>query len=115
MANKIVMNDKIENSEEIVEHWLQSAERNYVTMNNLLNSKDYNWALFMGHLVIEKTLKAFFVKKHPIFTHNLLRLAYKINLVISDKHQKWLDKVTTFNLNARHKTYKQEFYKLCTK
>ncbi len=112
------MNDNIENSEEIVKHWLQSAERNYITMNNLLNSKDYNWALFMGHLVIEKTLKAISVKKlkrHPIFTHDLLRLASKVNLEVSNEHQEWLDKVTTFNLNARYENYKQDFYKLCTK
>ncbi len=112
------MNDKIENSEEIVNHWLKSAERNFATMNNLIDSKDYNWALFIGHLVIEKTLKAIYVQKfqkHPIFTHDLLRLASKSNLDVNDEQQEWLDKVTTFNLNARYESYKQDFYKLCTK
>ena len=112
------MNNQIENSEDIVKHWLQSAERNYITMNNLLNSKDNSWALFMGHLVIEKTLKAIYVnkfEKHPIFTHDLLRLASKANITVSDEYEEWLDKVTTFNLNARYENYKQDFYKLCTK
>ena len=50
------MSDKIEDTEKIVQHWLDSANRNYTTMQHLITSKDYSWALFMGHLVIE-TLK----------------------------------------------------------
>ena len=48
------MDDKIENIEEIVQHWLDSAENNKKTMSHLLDSNDYSWALFLGHLVIEK-------------------------------------------------------------
>lgn len=29
--------------------------------------------------------------------------------------KKWLDEITTFNLNARYDNYKQDFYQLCTK
>ncbi|MFW6225046.1 MAG: HEPN domain-containing protein [Bacteroidota bacterium] len=87
-------------------------------MNHLVDSKDYSWALFLGHLVIEKTLKALYVKrlgKHAVFTHDLLRLANKIDLELSEDFEEWLDKITTFNLNARYDNYKQDFYKLCTK
>jgi len=87
-------------------------------MQHLIKSKDYSWALFLGHLVIEKTLKAIYVRrfqKHAIFTHDLLRLASKIGLELSEEQQDWLDKITTFNLNARYDNYKQDFYKLCTK
>ena len=112
------MNEKIEHIDKIVQYWIDSSEQNYSTMQNLIDSKDFSWALFLGHLVIEKLLKAIYVKNfqsHAIFTHDLLRLANKIDLNMTDDQQEWLDKVTTFNLNARYDSYKQNFYKLCTK
>ncbi len=112
------MFEEIENIDKIVQHWLESADKNQDTMSHLVNSKDYSWALFLGHLVIEKTLKALYVKrlqKHAIFSHDLLRLANKINIDLSEEFEDWLDKITTFNLNARYDNYKQDFYKLCTK
>ncbi|TAN12759.1 MAG: HEPN domain-containing protein [Chitinophagaceae bacterium] len=87
-------------------------------MQNLLKSKDYSWSLFLGHLVIEKLLKAHYVKKfqtHAVFTHDLLRLAKKTELDLPANYLDWLDEITTFNLNTRYPDYKQNFYKLCTK
>lgn len=43
---------------ELVAYWLDTAERDHQTMQHLYASKDYHWALFMGHLVVEKLLKA---------------------------------------------------------
>ncbi len=112
------MDKRIKNSDTVVKHWLDSAEHNYVTMNHMLESKDYSWALFLGHLVIEKSLKALYVRKlqkHPIFTHDLLRLASKTDINLTEEQEEWLDEITTFNLNARYDNYKQDFYNLCTK
>lgn len=50
------MEDKIENLDKVIIYWRDSSEQNYQTMKNLMRSKDYNWALFPGHLVIEKLL-----------------------------------------------------------
>ena len=33
---------------------------------------------------------------------------------MTEEQSDWLDKVTTFNLNARYDDYKREFYLLCT-
>lgn len=112
------MSNPIKNSNAVIQHWLDSAEKNKETMLNLFESKDYSWALFIGHLVLEKTIKALYVKKfnqHALFTHDLLRLAKKTELSLTDEYEEWLDVITTFNLNARYDNYKQEFYKLCTK
>jgi len=112
------MDDKIENIDKIVQHWLDSADKNHETMIHLVDSKDYSWALFLGHLVIQKSLKALYVKrlqKHAIFSHDLLRLSKKIDLELSEDFEEWLDEITTFNLNARYDNYKQDFYQLCTK
>ncbi|MBF0227586.1 MAG: HEPN domain-containing protein [Desulfobacterales bacterium] len=87
-------------------------------MHHLVSSRDYSWSLFIGHLVLEKLLKAIYVKKildHALFTHDLLRLANKIGLQLDDEKKEWLDEITTFNLNARYDNYKQDFNKLCTK
>lgn len=111
------MEDKIENIESVVKYWFDSSEKDYVTMHNLLKTKDNSWALFLGHLVLEKLLKAIYVKqiqKHAIFTHDLLRLARKTDLDLSEEYEEWLDEITTFSLNARYDNYMQNFYKLCT-
>jgi HEPN domain-containing protein len=112
------MEDKIENIEKVIHYWKESSDQNYKTMHNLLHSGDYSWSLFMGHLVLEKLLKAHYVKstgKHPFFTHDLLRLSKKSGLVTTVETEEWLDDISTFNLNARYDNYKQDFYLLCTK
>lgn len=112
------MEEKIENIDKIIKHWLGTSEKDYHTMQNLLKSGDYNWAMFLGHLVLEKLIKAHYVKnqrKHAFFTHDLLRLATNAGLTLNEETKEWLDNISTFNINARYDNYKQDFYKLCTK
>jgi HEPN domain-containing protein len=78
-------------------------------MNNLMKTNDFHWALFIGHLVIERLLKAYLVRKtetHAPFTHDLRRLAKLTGLEMDDDQKKWLDTISTFNLNARYDDYK---------
>ena len=103
--------------EKIVSYWVGSSDKDYDTMNNLFRSKDYHWSLFIGHLVIEKLLKAYFVKsknEHPPFIHDLRRLAETANLILTDDQKLFLDTVTRFNISARYDDYKLKFYTLCT-
>jgi HEPN domain-containing protein len=111
------MNEEITDKDKIINYWIESSDNNYQTMENLFSSKDYHWSLFMGHLVIEKLLKGIFVKtfnKHAVFTHDLLRLAEKCGLKLTKEQQDILDRITTFNINARYDDYKKNFYLLCT-
>lgn len=106
------------NKENVIKHWISTSEEDYETMHQLFQNKNYSWSLFLGHISTEKILKAYYVKshgKHAPFTHNLYRIAELSNLEISEKHADWLDKITTFNINARYDDYKREFYSLCTK
>lgn len=99
------MDERIENLEKVIDYWKESSDHNFATMKNLMKSKDYSWALFIGHLVIEKLLKAHYVKtqkKHAIFTHDLLRLSSKCDLELTDEFEEWMDDISTFNLNARY-------------
>lgn len=103
--------------DKIVRHWIDTSDEDYQTMLNLFESKSYGWSLFLGHILIEKLLKSYFVsknKKHAPFTHNLYRLAELCELELTDEYADWFDKITAFNINARYDDYKKEFYSMCT-
>ncbi len=103
--------------EKIKQHWIETSDKDFNTMNHLFKSKDFQWALFIGHIVLEKLLKACVVhsqNKHAPFTHDLSRLAKIADLNLSENQMDWLDTISTFNLNARYDSYKEAFYKKCT-
>lgn len=113
------MSDNIPDIEidKIFNHWFNTSEEDYITMLKLNDSKSYNWSLFIGHVSVEKLLKALYVKtnkQHAPYIHNLYRLAELCNVEISDDYSDWLDEITSFNINARYNDYKKEFYNLCT-
>jgi hypothetical protein len=58
MFTFVHMEEHSENIDSFITYWKESSDQNYLTMQNLLKSKDFSWALFLGHLVIEKLLKA---------------------------------------------------------
>jgi HEPN domain-containing protein len=103
--------------EKLFNHWISSADKDFQTMIHLFESKDYHWALFIGHIVLEKLIKASIVKKtndHSPFSHDLSKLASLSGLPFTEEQLDWLDTVTTFNMNARYDSYKQAFYLKCT-
>jgi HEPN domain-containing protein len=112
------VNKTLNEKESIISYWIKMSDNDFDTMIDLFKAKRYNWSLFIGHLVIEKLLKAYFVKsyaQHPPLIHDLLKLALKSNLELSEKQMLILDTITTFNINARYDDYKLAFFKKCTK
>jgi HEPN domain-containing protein len=104
--------------EEVIDYWIESSDRDFLTSKSLMELKHYPWALFIAHLVIEKLLKAYYIKvidANVPFTHDLNRIAEKSNLKLSEEMEDLLDVISTFNIRARYEDYKQEFYKTCTK
>lgn len=101
-----------------IEFWLNSADHDLETAESLFSAKKFDWCLFLGHLVLEKALKAFYVKDNenrlPPKTHNLLKLAEETTIPLNDDVKLFLDEVNDFNLEVRYPEYKQEFYKTCT-
>lgn len=85
-------------------------------MHALYDAKSYHWALFIGHITVEKMLKAIYVHKYnenaPL-THNLYRLAELDDLSMTEEYADWLDYITSFNIEARYGDYKKEFYQMC--
>ncbi len=104
--------------QEKVSYWIQSAENDWVVVGHLFEKRDYPYALFFGHLTIEKLLKAIFVGKFdepPPYTHRLTYLAEKTGLEISPERLEILEIITDFNLEARYPDEKFSFHKKCTR
>jgi len=105
------------NKDKLIEYWITGSDDDYETMIAMFDSKKFSWALFIGHLMIEKLLKAYYVKvksDYPPFIHNLLRLAEKAEMSLTDDIKKQLVTITAFNINARYDDYKMSFKKQCT-
>ena len=104
--------------QELITFWVQSSDLDLDAMISLYRSRHYNWALFVGHLVIEKLLKACYIKvhnEHPPMIHNLLRLALKVEMDMDKETEEFFGGVTEFNITARYEDFKLEFYRKCTK
>ncbi len=103
---------------EHIKYWINSSDDDFQAMTHLFEKGDYTWALFIGHLILEKLLKAYYVKtysKDPIFIHDLVRIAEKGNLILDDYQKDILDTISTFNIRGRYDDYKREFHKKCSK
>lgn len=99
------MNDKHIDLDKTYKHWLSTSDNDFKTMMNLYKSKDYHWSLFIGHIVIERLLKAGIVKatgEHSPFSHDLRYLAKLSKIDFNSEHFIWFDTITTFNLNVRY-------------
>jgi HEPN domain-containing protein len=109
--------NKIKEVEKVYQYWLSSSDSDYEAMMALYQSKKYNWALFLGHIVLEKLIKAYFVKTteaHAPYTHDLRLLAKKSGMMMPKDMVLSLDVITGFNINARYDSFKEDFYKKCT-
>ena len=81
----------------------------------MLKSKRYLYVGFMFNQVIEKILKAYYVKakgEQPPYTHKLRRLAEESNLykLMSEKQKDFLDIVAPLNIEARYPERKKELF-----
>ena len=107
------------NNIDLMNYWIESSDEDYDTMMYMKAGKKNTWCLFMGHLVIEKLLKALYARNNKNApyapkSHDLLHLAEKTELELTDRQEDLLDTITRFNMNARYDDYKKEFYLKCT-
>ena len=103
--------------DEIIKFWIESSDKDYESMLNMYKIKEYSYALFVGHLAIEKLLKANYVKNNGINIpriHDLEKLANSACLKLTEKHANELQDITKFNIGVRYDDYKKTFYKKCT-
>ncbi len=106
------------NTEEEIQYWVNIAEQDIPVAQSLFDNGHYVYCLYIGHLILEKILKAHYVKdnkKTPPKTHNLVYLAERTNVNITEEEKAYLFDVNTFNIETRYPDYKNEFYKKCTR
>ncbi|HET97898.1 MAG TPA: HEPN domain-containing protein [Desulfurivibrio alkaliphilus] len=49
--------------DEHIAYWLAESDKDLVVMQSLFGSGHYTWALFVGHLALEKALKGLYVQR----------------------------------------------------
>jgi len=99
-----------------VKYWLEGAKYDMSVARAMFKLKKYPYALFMGHLAIEKLLKALVVKntkKHAPYTHSLEKLARKSKIDIQDQMHIKLREFMEFHFEARYPGEQKDFYKKC--
>jgi len=102
---------------EKITYWLEAAGLDFKSMQVFLANGENHWALFVGQLVLEKTLKALILKNTELQiprTHNLVQLAETAGLKLNEVKSDLLDLITTYNLSTRYPDERFEFYKKCT-
>jgi HEPN domain-containing protein len=103
--------------DEHIAYWLAESDKDLAVIESLFENGHYTWALFVGHLVLEKILKALYVKKVNIQVpriHHLLKLARDCGLQLTNEQEDFLLEVTAYNLKGRYPDYKQSFQRKAT-
>ena len=107
------------NNIDLMNYWIESADEDFNVMLDLKEKNRNTYCLFFGQMVIEKLLKALYAKNnkgapYAPKTHDLLYLAEKLNLELTEEQEVILNEITTFNLSTRYDDYKRAFYNKCT-
>jgi HEPN domain-containing protein len=102
----------------VKDFWVLEAEEALQVAEHLMEKGDYSYALFFGHLAVEKALKALYAAKrhdHAPPIHNLMRLAKTAGLSLHEAQQEVLLAITAFSIEARYPDINRSFRKRCTR
>ena len=100
-----------------VNYWLTCAAYDVETAAAMLEKERYPYALFFGHLALEKLLKAFVVKitgNHAPVTHSLTLLSSKLPVILPEEYERLLRDYKRFNLETRYPDVDMTVYRECT-
>jgi HEPN domain-containing protein len=100
-----------------ISYWFQGAKYDLGVANAMFKTQKYPYALFMGHLALEKLLKALVVKytkAHAPLSHSLAYLAERSGVEIPEKILIKLREFMEFHFEARYPDETKAFYKKCT-
>ena len=98
-----------------IDYWVKTAAKDWKAIQDLYRTKNYVHALFWSHLVLEKLLKAHWVKDNegntPPKIHRLVTILDNTKLELSDSDRQFLSEMNQFQLEGRYPDYKNELYK----
>ena len=102
-----------------IDYWINSAEKDWVSVDVLFVGKQYLHCLFWAHLTLEKLAKAHWVKNHedniPPKVHNIIWLLEESNVDLGDATMIFLKKLNDFQLSSRYPDYLNKIHKICNK
>lgn len=105
--------------QEHISYWLKSADNDFDTAQYLFDGGRYLYALFFGHLYLEKICKALWVKNnsenYPPKIHNLITLVQQANIELSESDLEFMAIINRYQLSARYPDYVQTMMKEVTK
>ena len=89
------------------EYWVELAEYDLETARVMLDTGRYLYVGFMCHQVIEKMMKAYYVKSQgemPPYTHNLELIARKSSLAdgLSEEQLGFIRRLEPLNVESRY-------------
>jgi HEPN domain-containing protein len=95
--------------EEQIQYWIKTAELDWTTAEDLMKLKRFIHALFFFHLVIEKLLKAHWVKDNagdfPPHSHDLQYIYSNTEMELSADDVDELRALNYWNLEGRYPDY----------
>jgi len=103
---------------EAIRKWKESARHNLQIARDLLRLGHFDWALFMGQLVLEKLFKGLITSRTgraPPYIHDLKKLADVAGLSLTREQMDDFQEITTYHIKARYEDIKRELYKKATK
>lgn len=98
----------MENIQKQIEYWINSAEEDLSTSELLIHERRILHGLFFCHLVIEKAIKAHYVKSTEEIaprSHNLIYLSDKAGLSLDEEIQIFLGILMKYQLEGRYPDY----------
>ncbi len=101
----------------VAQYWFAEAEDALTVADHLVEKGDFSYALFFGHLAVEKELKGLHAIRqgqHAPPIHNLLRLAKAAGLEPNAAQTELLVRISAFNIEARYPDPKRDFRRNCT-
>ena len=86
-------------------NWLAQVDYDIATAEQMLHAGRYIYVIFMSHVALEKALKALVTEetqKLPPRTHNLIDLAQRARVVLSQKQQDFRGKINNTSVVVRY-------------
>ena len=106
------------NKQDHIDYWRKTADSDWTAVQVLFEKEQYLQCLFFAHLVLEKLLKAHWVKDNatnsPPKVHNLEFLKQQTELELSLEEEFILDRMGLFQMQTRYPDYQFKIKKLCT-
>ena len=86
-------------------NWLAQVDYDLAPAAQMLQAGRYIYVIFMSHMALEKTLKALMTEetqKLPPRAHNLIDLAQRARVILSQEQQDFLGKINNTSVVVRY-------------